>query len=216
MPVFEFEDKVEPVTVKIGDDEFHAMPGIPANDFKAFMDLFARIPPLIVKLRGGGDDDRALPAGSPPEGGALPSGEGTEPGAEPGNALVPVSEADQEAVAAEAARRQEEQVQAYMDFIALSLEGLELVMQPESLARLNARASDKERPIEAATLANVFSTLAAFYVSGGRESEAAQGSGPTDAASASSPSSDTTGGSSEGNSSPVSEPTALPDSTTTT
>lgn len=167
MPTFEFHDHVEPVIVKIGDDEYRAMPGIPANDFAAFMEVFSLVPPLIDKLR-------------------TPDTEETK-GA---------------------------QMAAYLEFINVSMRGLDLVMQPESIERIKVRASDKERPIEATLLANVFSTLAAYYMSGGQESEEAQGAGPTVGGNELSPSSDTTGGSSEDSFS--SEAPLSTDGTTTT
>ena len=105
---------------------------------------------------------------------------------------------------------------AYRDFIRLSLDGLDMVMQPESLSRLQTAMSDKEKPIPAETLVEVFSTLAGYYISGGRESEEAQGSGPTEGGNELSPSSDTTGGSSADGSSAESAPPNSPDGPTTT
>lgn len=172
MPTFQFEDHVEPVIVQIGDDEFTALPGIPANDFAEFMSVFGEIPPLVNKLRT--PDVPASPAEYDADGNVVKEAvEGTEG----------------------------QQIAAYMEFINVSLRGLELVMTGDSIARIKERASNKERPIEASLLANVFSTLAGYYISGGKEDQAALGEGDTGDASASLPSSATTGGSSEDNSS---------------
>lgn len=57
MPIFEFDDHIEPVTIKIGVDTFEALPAIPADDFADFMNVFRKIPPLVDQLQAKDDDD---------------------------------------------------------------------------------------------------------------------------------------------------------------
>lgn len=163
MPTFHFDDHIEPVIVEIGDEKFQAMPGIPADDFPEFMATFAKIPPLLTKLKS---------------------------------------------------TDQTESLTAYAEFLKISIDGLGLVMLPESIERIRERAGNKERPVDATLLANIFSKLAGYYISGGKEAEDKVGEGRTDDASASSPSSEESGGSSEDNSS--SEPPPSTDGPTTT
>lgn len=163
MPTFDFEDHIEPVIVNIGEDEYRAMPGIPADDFPAFMQMFAQVPPLLDKLKS---------------------------------------------------KDQAESLAAYSEFLRVSIEGLELVMLPESIERIKERTKSKERPIEATLLANVFSKLAGYYISGGKEAEDKVGEEGTGGDNASSPSSEASGGSSEDNSSSPEPPST--DGPTTT
>jgi len=58
MPIFEFDDHIDPVTIKIGNDTFEALPAIPADDFPKFMDVFRQIPPLVEKFSAEGSEDK--------------------------------------------------------------------------------------------------------------------------------------------------------------
>ena len=155
MPIFEFDDHIEPVTIKLGDDKFEALPAIPADDFAAFMNVFRQIPPLVDALN---NDD------------------------------------------GDAADKTERKFAAFEQFLAVSISGLELVMTQDGIDKIRERAKSKDRPIPATTLAAVFSRLAGFYMSGGKEAEDKETPRPTDDGSESLPSSASTGGSSEDNS----------------
>lgn len=91
---------------------------------------------------------------------------------------------------------------AFAEFIRVSIEGLQLVMTKAAIEQIQERAaSGSANPISAQTLASVFSRLAGFYMSGGKEGEDEEDARPTGDDNASSPLSSTTGGSSEANSS---------------
>lgn len=207
MPTFKFDDDIEPVIVKLGDDEYRAMPAIPALMLDDFMDLFGQIPPLVERLT------RKAPAIEAAESGS-PIIETTVVGDDAPPSTAPVPVGGESAAAADS----RDKLDAYRDFIRVSLEGLELVILPgDDYDRLKERLGSRERPVKPVLLANMFATLAAFYMSGDkREDKESVGEGPTGGDNESSPSSDTTGGSSEANSSERSDSPNSNDGTTTT
>lgn len=206
MPTFTFDDDIEPVIVKLGSEEYRAMPAIPALMLDDFMNLFGQIPPLVERLTRKPAAEVAAESGPVIE--ATVVGDDNPPPPAPGGALAETA----------AAAETRDKLDAYRDFIRVSLEGLELVILPgNDYDRLKERLSSRERPVKPVMLANMFATLAAFYMSGDkREDKESVGEGPSGGDNESSPSSDTTGGSSEANSSERSDSPNSNDGTTTT
>lgn len=174
MTVLRFEVDIDPLYVELaitpadGPEvvhRFQAIPDLGAEQFEPFMAHFAKVPPLLDKIkeaRGDTDDE----TGKVGEGGDLTA-----------------------------------MFAAYREFIKVSLEGLDMVLLPADKERLEQLAADPTTMVPATKLATIYSGLVNHYMSGGKEAKEAVGEGPSDGASESPPSSDTTGGSSEGNSS---------------
>lgn len=206
MPTFKFDDTIEPVIVELGDESYRAMPAIPATMLDEFMDLFARIPPLVDRLTRKTPAEAAAESGNVIE--ATVVGDDSPPPSE--SAEVEVANTDAN-----------DKLAAYREFIEVSLLGLEMVILPgaDNYDLLKERLSSRERPVRPVLLAEMFGTLAAYYMGGGKDSKEGKeklGEGPSGDASESSPSSDTTGGSSEANSSAAPAEPNSTDGTTTT
>lgn len=216
MPNFEFDDYIEPLTLTFpgrdgqAAETYRCMPAIPATKTAEFMDLFAKVPPLIARLTSKDPDDDGVDESK------LSDEEKAQRALAKQAALDALPAEEREAKLAEARKRSEDKLAAYREFIDTSVTGLQFVLVPADAERLMARANDPERPLKPILLATMFSKLAGYYLSGGSESEAQQGAGPTGDDSASSLSSDTTGGTSEASSSPESVlPNSGPGTTTT-
>lgn len=91
--------------------------------------------------------------------------------------------------------------EAISKVVNLSLDGLAMVLDDESLARMTERVSDRMNPVDVTTLSQMFAYLASIY-SGGEGDEKTDDANPSsDGADASDGSLALTGGSSEGASS---------------
>lgn len=102
------------------------------------------------------------------------------------------------------------------EFIRLSLDGMEMVLQQESIDRIRGKVDSRENPIDVETLVEVFSWLAEMY-STRRKAGQVEGTTDdpfTDDDSVSDTGSENTGGSSEDNSS-AEEPTSTAGNPTT-
>lgn len=210
MPTFEYDDYIEPVDVKIGGETYHAMPAVPATMTAEFMDLFGKVPPLIARLTAKDPDDDGVDESK------LTDEEKTARALAKAAELDALPEEQRDAKTEATKARTEDKLAAYREFIETSIEGLTFVLLDEDAAKLMERASSKERPLKPVLLATIFSQLAGYYLSGGSESEKKLGSGPTDDGSASLPSSEATGGTSEESSSPeLDSPNSEPGTPTT-
>lgn len=210
MPEFKYDDTIEPLGVTIGSERYRAMPAVPATMTKDFMELFARMPPIIERLTVKDPDDDGVDESK------LSVQERTERAAAKMDALNALPPEEREAKIAANRQRTEDKLSAYQEFVDLSIEGIQFLLVDEDAEKLMVRVSDKLNPIRPLLLTQVWTELAMFHLSGGKESEKAQGSGPTGDDSESSLSSDTTGGTSEASSSPESDSTNSDDGTTTT
>lgn len=216
MPDFEFDDYIEPLTLTFPGREgqeketYRCMPAVPATKTAEFMDLFGKVPPLIARLTAKDPDDDGVDESK------LTDEQKVERALAKQAALDALPEDEREAKITANRERTDDKLAAYREFIDTSVKGLQFVLIPADGERLMARANDPERPLKPVLLATMFSKVAGYYLSGGKESEAEQGAGPTDDGSASLPSSDTTGGTSEASSSPeLASPNSEPGTTTT-
>lgn len=110
----------------------------------------------------------------------------------------------------------EEKTAATEQFIRLTLDGLGLILLPDSVARITERVSSRERPLDLPFIAELFGDLTSYYMGVKEEGEPEDEAEarPTGDGSDSPPSSDTTGTpASEG---PSSEKSDATDSTPST
>lgn len=172
------------------------MPAVPATKTAEFMDLFGQVPPLIARLTAKDPDDDGVDESK------LSDDDKTARALAKMEALNALPDDEREAKIAANKARTEDKAAAYREFIDVSVRGLQFVLIDEDGERLMERANSKDRPLKPVLLASIFSKVAGYYLSGGKESETTQGAGPTADGSESLPSSDTTGGTSEASSSP--------------
>ena len=202
MPDFVFDDYIEPLTITLpskdtGEPEtYRCMPAVPATKTAEFMDLFGQVPPRIARLTAKDPDDDGVDESK------LSDDDKTARALAKMEALNALPDDEREAKIAANKARTEDKLAAYREFIDVSVRGLQFVLIDEDGERLMERANSKDRPLKPVLLASIFSKVAGYYLSGGKESETTQGAGPTADGSESLPSSDTTGGTSEASSSP--------------